>query len=342
MAADYRTLTHAPHGRDSTHPSFQRIARWVAGRLQRRGLRPAGDGHGSKGLRRYLQRFSWDQRFTRAKGSSSNVIGVLPGDGSTNEAVLVIAHLDGLSAAQKRGIEQEARRNGRQIDMSRYQGANDNGSAVATALYISDALGRLQRRRGKPLRRDVVFLFPSAEEEGLKGTEAFARFSKQFGNKRFVAAVNFEMVGRGNPRRVRLFGGENGLEASANPVFGLGMGLKTKGNMAQVIPGHHFDQGQGWFRRSDHFITSKAGIPSVMYLGKEGDYHTPKDSLAQIDLKTTKAVARHALRLVSGLASDPGPISQGSTLPKNVSNHYEGQVYPGSTQGPGVSSPAGP
>jgi hypothetical protein len=120
------------------------------------------------------------------------------------------------------------------------------------------------------------------------------------------------------------------MEASANPLFSLGMGLKTKGNMAQVIPGHHFDQGQGWFRRSDHFITSKAGIPSVMYLGKEGDYHTPKDSLAQIELKTTKAVARHALRLVTGLAGDPGQISQGSTLPKNVSNHYEGQVYPGS------------
>jgi len=322
---DLRALTAHPTGRDATRPGYNRIARWVAGRLQEQGVLPAGDGR--RGLSRYLQRFSWDQRFTAGRASSDNVIGVRRGDGSTDEAVVVVGHLDGLSAAEKRWYETRHRPS----SLAGYQGANDNASAVASLLYISDALGRLERLRGRPLKRDVIFLVPSAEEEGLKGTEAFARFARQFSGKRVVGVVNFEMVGRGDPARIRLYGGESGLEAGNNPLYQRAVGLRTKGSMARLIPGHANDGGERWFTRSDHYVFAKGGVPSVMYLGETGDYHTPADNLAGLDTKTNRSVARHALRLVAELANDPRPHpGQGRSLPlPTTATGFSGNVFPG-------------
>ena len=328
IRSDLARMTAHPTGRDPTSKGYGGIARWVASRLRSQGVRPAGGA--GRGLGRYLQRFSWDQRFTAARASSDNVVGVRRGDGSTNEAVVVVAHLDGLSAAEKRWYEDPARGARRVPSLAGYQGANDNASAVASLLYISDALGRLERHRGRPLRRDVVFLVPSAEEEGLKGTEAFARFGRALGGKRVVGVVNFEMVGRGDPAQVRLFGGNDAVEAGANPLFRRAMGQRTRGNMARLVPGHQRDGGQRWFTRSDHYVFAKGGIPSVMYLGEPGDYHTPRDNLAGIDVKTNRAVARHALRLVAELANDPAShTTEGRALPlPQVSTGYPGAVYP--------------
>jgi hypothetical protein len=320
IKSDLRVMTSGRIGRDPTRPTYGKLARWVASRLQQQGVLPAGDG--ARGLPRYLQGFAWDERYTRARARSVNVVGIRRGDGSTNEAVLVIAHLDGLSAAEKRDYEAKQR------SMSGYQGANDNASAVAAALYISDALGRLERQSGRALRRDVVFLFPSAEEEGLKGTEAFAKLSRQFGDKKFVGVVNFEMVGRGDPTQVRLFGGATQQQTDGNPLYTRAMAMPTKGRMARVTAGLPRDGGQGWFTRSDHYVTALGGIPSVMYLGDTGDYHTPSDNLAGIDVKTNVAVARHALRLVVGLANDPSAGRPGRALPFTVSTGYSGAVYP--------------
>jgi hypothetical protein len=324
IGRDLRRMTRDPSGRDCTSPQYHTMTRWLAGRLKRVGVQPAGDGKG--GLDQYLQRFSWDQRFQSGKASSENVIGVRRGDGTSNEAVLVVGHLDGLSAAEKSWYETQKQPT---RQMAGYQGANDNASAVAAALYVSDAIGRLEKARGKPLHRDVIFFFPAAEEEGLKGAEAFARYSKRFAGKKIVGVVNFEMIGRGDPKKIRLFGGDDATGTAANPLYARALALTGKGSTAKVVPGLPLDGGEGWFGRSDHYVLSQAGVPSVLYLGDTGDYHTPKDNLAGIDPKTNKAVARHALRLVVGLANDPQAELPGKALPIVSRTGFSGQVYPG-------------
>lgn len=328
IASDLQVMSSDPSGRDPTQvAAYARMTRFVATRLQEQGVLPAGDGR--RGSERYLQRFAWDQRFESGRAVSDNVVGVRRGDGSSDEAVVVVAHLDGLSAAEKRWYEREAARQGKTRSMAGYQGTNDNASAVAAALYISDALGRLERVRKRPLKRDVIFLFPSAEEEGLKGTEAFAKLGRQFSGKRIVGVVNFEMVGQGDARQVRFFGGADGLAAGANPLYRRGMEQRTRGAMASLVPGHARDGGEGWFGRSDHYIFAKGGIPSVMYLGEPGAYHTPDDNIGAINPRTNRAVARHALRLVAGLADDPSPqTGVGRSLPFSVTTGYPGGVYP--------------
>jgi hypothetical protein len=320
---DLKRMTSDPSGRDCTSAKYHNMTRWLAGRLKGTGVQPAGDGE--RGLDQYLQRFSWDQRYQSGKASSENVIGVRRGDGSSNEAVLVVGHLDGLSAAEKRFYETQKQPT---RQMAGYQGANDNASAVAATLYLSDAIGRLEKVRGKPLHRDVIFFFPAAEEEGLKGAEAFARYSKRFAGKKIVGVVNFEMVGRGDPNKIRLFGGDDVSSTAANPLYTRALALTGKGRTAKVIPGLPLDGGEGWFGRSDHYVLSQAGVPSVLYLGDTADYHTPKDNLAGIDPKTNKAVARHALRLVVGLANDPQPELPGKALPIISRTGFGGQVYP--------------
>ncbi len=325
IASDLAVLSADPTGRDPTRPeAYARMTRFVATRLQEQGVLPAGDG--KRGSARYLQRFAWDQRYETGRAVSDNVIGIRRGDGTSNEVVIVVAHLDGLSAAEKRWYERDARQ---PRSMAGYQGTNDNASAVAAALYLSDALGRLERMRKRPLKRDVVFLFPSAEEEGLKGTEAFAKLASHFSGKRIVGVVNFEMVGQGDARQVRFFGGADGIAAGANPLYQRGMEQRTRGAMASLVPGHARDGGEGWFERSDHYVFARGGIPSVMYLGEPGAYHTPQDNLGAIDPKTNRAVARHALRLVAGLADDPRPQpGVGRGLPFTVQTGYQGGVYP--------------
>jgi Zn-dependent M28 family amino/carboxypeptidase len=293
------------------------------------GLEPLGVG--AKGGDRFLEPFAVG--FYDGKGSSEgprwrvkswNALGVRRGDGTTPEAVLVLAHVDGRSAQQNRAL-----------GVRGYQGANDNASAVAAALRIAAKLQRLERLRGRPLPRHVVFALVSAEEQGLKGSEALARYSRQLGDFRFVAAVNFEMVGRGDPHAIQVWGG-NGYspqQAAENPVYQQAMAVTPRGRTARVVPGHqHYDGQNNWWDRSDHFVFARVGVPSVLYFGAADGYHTAADDRAHVDVATVEAVASHAFRLVAGLAAG-GPAGPGAQLPSNSSHLPNYQVIdaPGPT-----------
>lgn len=75
-------------------------------------------------------------------------------------------------------------------------GAGDDGSACAAMLETARAL-----RSGKPLDRDVVFLFTDGEEEGLLGASAFVRDSIHL--KDIGLVLNFD--GRGNAGNCIMF-----------------------------------------------------------------------------------------------------------------------------------------
>jgi len=75
-------------------------------------------------------------------------------------------------------------------------GAGDDGSACAAMLETARAL-----RSGKPLDRDVVFLFTDGEEEGLLGASAFVRDSIDL--KDIGLVLNFD--GRGNAGNCIMF-----------------------------------------------------------------------------------------------------------------------------------------
>lgn len=304
--------------RDATTPGYAKAAEFVARQLKDAGVQPLGDK--VDGRPSYFQAFQWEERFTPGRISqSSNVVGMIPGKGKEpRQAIVVIAHMDNLSGAEK---DYYRRREG--TDLTRYEGANDNAASVAALLEIARGL-----KQTGGLERDVVFVVPSAEEEGLKGTEAFVK-APPVPLERMVGCVNLEMIGRNGLDEILVFGGRSELEAQRNPLYGRAMHVGQEAG-TPFKPGAQNDDGQGWFERSDHLVLANAGIPSVMFHGRAapGNYHTPNDTLENLNLDKVRVVAQDALRLVCDLGNDPKPAEKKGPAAA-VLNPYQGRVWPG-------------
>src|SRR6185369_14266707 len=96
--------------------------------------------------------------------AASNVVGILEGSDPQlrNEYVVYSAHWDhlGIGAPNKNGD-------------TIYNGALDNASGVAVVLAIAETIARMPAAE-RP-KRSSLFLFPTAEEQGLLGAEWYAK-----------------------------------------------------------------------------------------------------------------------------------------------------------------------
>jgi hypothetical protein len=314
LARNLTSLARMPDGRDCTQPSFGKTAEWVAGRLKAQGVKPLGTGR--SGIGRFFQGFRWHDT-KGEKVTSFNIVGLREGSGKHREAVIVMAHLDGITAREKQAE-----------GVRRYQGANDNATGVAGVLQISETLARMERRFGKRFKRDIIFVITSGEERGNIGAEAFVKFHNKLGGRKIVGAINLDSIGWGKLDEVGLYGGTDAKAARKNPVFRAGMALRPKGKMARVYAGHK--GAKNYFKDSDHYALAAAGIPSVLYAGKVTDMmHTSRDTLGRLQLGTVKGTSRHALRLLIGLANDRRLDGKGKTLPQKKLQNFSpwGPLY---------------
>jgi Zn-dependent M28 family amino/carboxypeptidase len=176
--------------------------------------------------------------------------------------------------------------------------------------------------------KDILFVVPSAEEEGLKGSEAFVK-APPVPLERIVGCVNFEMLGQNAIDEMLVFGGKTGSEAQKNPLYGRALRVGAEAG-TPLKPGAPNDDGQGWFERSDHLVFANSGIPSVMFHGRAapGTYHTDDDTLESLDLDKVRLFARDALRLVCDLGNDQKAQEKKGTAAAVV-NPYQGRVWPG-------------
>jgi Zn-dependent M28 family amino/carboxypeptidase len=216
--------------------------------------------------------------------------------------------------------------------MSNYEGANDNTSCVAAVLEMAQAI-----QESGPCQRDVIVLIPSAEEDGLKGTEAFC-MAPPVQLDRVIGAVNLEMIGRNVTGELLCFGGGNNREAEGNPLYQRSMRL-AKESGTTLKPGHQFDDGEGWWNRSDHRVTANLGIPSIMLHGRAtpDSYHTNKDTLEALNVEKIRVTARHLFRVVRDLANDPKPVEKRGSSNRLWSGNlsgYPGKVWPGGGDDP--------
>ena len=178
-----------------------------------------------------------------------NVIGILPGRDPKlrDEYVVYSAHWDhfGVGAPDKTGD-------------TIYNGAVDNATGCAAVLAIAEALAKLPVSQ-RP-RRSSLFLFPTAEEQGLLGAEWYSRHPVVPVEKT-AANVNLDSMNMlGLTRDFNPLGAErSSLEAVVQAV------AREKG--LRVTPDARPEQGS--FYRSDHFPFAKVGVPSISL--KEGD-----------------------------------------------------------------------
>ncbi len=189
---------------------------------------------------------------------SNNVIGVWQGSDSKlkDEYVVYTAHWDhlGIGAPNDKGD-------------TIYNGALDNASGVAQILAIAEAITKLPADQ-QP-KRSQVFLFTTAEEQGLLGAEWYAN-NPVFPLAKTAANINID---GGNFYGLTTNYGALGAERSSLQPF-VNEVLRERG--MTFLPDAHPEQGS--FFRSDHFPFAKTGVPALSirngddYVGKTKDF----------------------------------------------------------------------
>lgn len=191
---------------------------------------------------------------------SPNVVGMVEGSDSKlkSEYVVFSGHWDHLGIG-----EPDAK--GDKI----YNGAYDNASGCAAILGIADVLAKMPIKQ-RP-KRSFIFLFPTAEEQGLLGSEYYSHHPLVPLAK---TAANVNIDG------VNIFGKVSDfmpLGAERSSILDQINEAATERNMT-VKPDMNPDK--GFFFRSDHFPFAKVGVPAVSL--QHGDtFLTPLGKVAK-------------------------------------------------------------
>ena len=210
--------------------------------------------------------------------AAPNVVGILEGSDPSlkNEYVVYSAHWDhlGIGAPNKNGD-------------TIYNGALDNASGVAVVLAIAETIARMPTAQ-RP-KRSSLFLFPTAEEQGLLGAEWYAKHPAVPLDKT-AANVNLDSMNVLGPTQdfIPLGAERSTLKAVVDSV--------ARNMKLRVSPDARPEQGS--FYRSDHFPFAKAGVPSISlkegndYVGRSkewgeeqfrayntANYHQPSDEI---------------------------------------------------------------
>ena len=182
-------------------------------------------------------------RVSTKKDVSRNVIAQLKGSERPDEYVIYSAHWDHLGVGEP--IEGD----------SIYNGALDNASGTAVVLEIARAYAQLEE---KPART-VAFLFVTAEEQGLLGSEYYSEHPV-FPLKNTVANINLDGIWfRGPMNDLTVVGyGQSELDDYAQEV------AQAQGRYIKPDPNAE----KGYFFRSDHFSFAKVGVPALYASGE--------------------------------------------------------------------------
>ena len=207
---------------------------------------------------------------------SANLVARLEGSDPVlkDEHVVYIAHVDHFG----RGVAM----NGDDI----YNGAHDNASGVAVVLEVAHAYSTLKTRP----RRSVLFLFVTAEERGLLGSDYFAR-NPTVPRSGIVADLALDMPFLYHPLLdIVPYGAQHSTLVApvTRAAQHLGIAIAADPIPEQVL-----------FIRSDHFSFVRQGVPSLFIKSgfQTGDpardggkinaayrrdvYHKPNDDMSQ-------------------------------------------------------------
>ncbi len=172
------------------------------------------------------------------KKQSRNVLGLLPGSATPDEAIIYMAHWDHLG--------QHPGEPGDTI----YNGAVDNATGVAGILEIAEAM----RSAKVPPKRSVLFLAVTLEESGLLGSNYYVTHPV-IPLAKTVAAINLDALAPiGKAHDLIVVGkGSSQLEDRLQTL------LKTQ---QRTMDGES-NTAAGYYFRSDHFNFAKAGVPAL-------------------------------------------------------------------------------
>lgn len=190
-----------------------------------------------------------------------NAIGKLTGSDPklSSEVVVLSSHLDHV------GVRDNTP-GGDKI----FNGADDDASGTVAVMELARILAARQRPK-----RTVYFVAFGSEEAGGYGSGYFAD-NLPFPKEKFVANLQFEMIGRPDPKVKAEELWLTGYDRSD-----LGPELAKRG--AKLVQDPHPQE--NFFQRSDNYTLARRGIiaHTVSSFGLHTDYHRPTDELDTID-----------------------------------------------------------
>jgi hypothetical protein len=206
-----------------------------------------------------------------------NVAGFWPGSDPKlkSEVIVVSAHYDHVG------------RFGSEI----WNGADDNGSGTVGMLSVAEALTTYG-----PLKRSVLFLWVSAEEKGLFGSQAWCQAPILPEGAKVVANLNMDMIGRNAPDDLMM----TPTQAMGEIYNGLAR-IAEKHGPTEGFP--KFRSADDYYGRSDQISFQKAFDVPVLFLFADvhEDYHQPTDEPDRIDYDKVRRVSRLITRMLLDL-----------------------------------------
>ncbi|HEY0098087.1 MAG TPA: M20/M25/M40 family metallo-hydrolase, partial [Pyrinomonadaceae bacterium] len=270
--------------------------------------------------------FAVATEIVRRESPAVNVIGILEGSDPNlkNESIVIGAHYDHLGRGGQGSL---AAREG-----EIHHGADDNASGVAGLLELA----RTFAKDRESIRRTIVFIAFSGEEEGLLGSSYYVR-NPVVPLTQTVAMINLDMIGRMKENRLNIGGvgtsseWKNWIEKAnhalqlnvtaaagkSSPEEELKRGnypvvtAANGGASANAAPGEHFalTLTEDGFGPSDHASFYAKQTPVLFFwTGTHEDYHKPTDTADRINYEGEQRIVRFVSEIVRVLdANDKRP-----------------------------------
>lgn len=193
------------------------------------------------------------------KAEACSVVADKAGDGSTDEVIMIMAHLDSV---------------GRD-----FAGADDNASGVAVMLEVA----RILKDYGN--KRTLRFFATNGEESGLNGAQHYAKLLKESGLiKKIVLAINMDMVGYNSNSIVEL---ETDSQYTDLAKWFSGLTASYTNLKSKITIG-------AW--GSDHVPFIKSGVPTLLTIEdwstKTPCYHTACDKPDTLNYEYAAEIAK--------------------------------------------------
>jgi len=212
----------------------------------------------------------------------NNILGYLEGSEKSDEWIIISAHYDHLG--QHRG--------------KTYNGADDNASGMAAVLEIAEAFSLASQNNNRP-KRNILFLFPDAEEIGANGSSYFLN-NPIIPLDNLIVDINIDAIGREDAGRadlkyfVYIYSSQeakvnyNEINLIAKEKFKNNLRIEIK----ETPPG------------SDNFMFERKGVPTIAYTtGRSKDYHQPLDTANKINYDNLTTITKMIFSTVWEIAN---------------------------------------
>ena len=215
----------------------------------------------------YLQPFD----FSNLKNETtqvSNVVGLITGNKSKDEYIVIGAHFDhlGFGGVHSGSLDM----NSREI----HNGADDNASGVAGIIELAKQLSYDQ----KSLNRSILFVAFNAEEQGILGSKFFIN-NFPVPKEKIVTMINLDMIGRLKSLSLNVSG------TGTSPIFDTILDKSSKKYQLNIKKN---PEGYG---PSDHASFYANNIPVLSFFtGGHSDYHRPSDDWTKINISGLKKI----------------------------------------------------